>query len=103
MHYLRRHVLGLVAERVDNHSAAHRTVRTSGAGLRGPCYFQFLGLSVCALEIEAQNGSNRPSGGHFDERPSGLAHETASMAHVITRCKLAARIPSYQLTRRRDT
>ena len=55
MHHLRRHVLGLVADGVDDDSAAHRTIGASAARLCGPRDFQRLRLRVERLHIEPEH------------------------------------------------
>src|ERR1700722_391408 len=56
VHHLRDRILRLIAERVNNYAAAHRTVGTGAAGLAGARDFQVLSLGVDRSEIESQYG-----------------------------------------------
>ena len=55
VHHLRRDVLRLVAEGVNDDAATHRTIRAGRARLGGAGDFEFPGLRVGRLDIEAEN------------------------------------------------
>src|SRR5579862_1270889 len=56
MDYLRRDVLGAVADRIDQHSAAHRAIGAGGTRFGGARDLQLLELRVCRLKVEAEDG-----------------------------------------------
>ncbi len=54
MHHLWRHVLGTVADGVDDHAATDRTVRTRRSRFVGTCDLQCAKLGVGGLQVEAK-------------------------------------------------
>ena len=87
VHHLRDRVLGLVAERVDDHAAAHRTIGTSAAGLAGARNFQVLGLRVDRSEIKSKGGNAGSSeDGALEKSSAGEIHTNLSnLAHTFSR------------------
>src|ERR1700745_4142277 len=76
MYHLWNRVLGLVAQRVNNDAAAHRTIRTGAPSLAGSRNFQVLGLCVNGGEIETECGEARSTkNGAFEKRPAGEFHQ----------------------------
>src|ERR1700728_4147914 len=62
VNHLRSHVLGLVANRVDDDAAAHGAVRASAASLRGACDLKRLHLRMQRRQVKAENREPDGSG-----------------------------------------
>jgi hypothetical protein len=68
VHDLLGHIFSAVPDRVDDHAAAHRTVRTRRARLIGPRHLQNSQLCICWFEIEAkQRRRAATQRGNFEE------------------------------------
>src|SRR5260370_33231154 len=67
VHNLWGHVLGAVADGVDNHAAAHRAVGTRRARLIGPGDLQGPKLRIGRLQIEAKHGGRSSTDGRYLE------------------------------------
>src|SRR5271165_6460068 len=79
VNHLRNRVLGLVAQRVNDHAATHRTIRTSAARLGGTGNLQAHGLGVSGSEIESKKRKARASGERsLQEGPAREFHFTSS-------------------------
>ena len=101
VHYLRDGVLGLVAERVDDHAAAHGTIRAGAAGFAGAGNFEALRLGVERGEIKSEGGkAGAAKNGAFEKSPAReLHHLTPWCAFLMSGVKCfadAARPPLQQ-------
>ncbi len=77
--HLRGDVLGLVAQRVDDHAAAHGAVGAGGTGLGGARDLQLAHLGVGGGEVEAEDrGADTSDSAEFQEVPAGEIHRPAS-------------------------
>ena len=68
--HLRRHVLGLVAEGVDDDAATDRAVRAGGSRLGGARNLQLARLCVGGFQVEAQDAGYRAARADLQERSS---------------------------------
>src|SRR6202044_199332 len=73
--HLRRDVLRFVANRVDEHAATDRAVRTSRARFAGSGDFQFFEFGVSGLEVKSEDGSGGTTDcRNFEEISAGCLH-----------------------------
>src|ERR1700691_1342193 len=80
---LRDGVLGLVAERVDDDAAAHRTIRTGATCLAGSGNFERLGLGVNRSQIKAEGGeTGSAKHGAFEKSPARELHLVAPVLRI---------------------
>jgi hypothetical protein len=70
MNHLRGDVFGFVPERMNDDSAAHRTIGTGGARLSGFRNLEFLRLRVGSTNVEAKSRGDNCAGGRPYKRPS---------------------------------
>src|SRR5580700_10282151 len=75
VYHLRNRILGLVAERINDDAATHRTIGAGAAGFRGPRNFEALRLSVDRSQIKSQSGQAYSSSNcTFEESATGKLH-----------------------------
>src|ERR1022692_1657430 len=86
MHHRRPHVLALVAQRVDDYAAAHRTIRAGGAGFGGARDFQLARLGVGGRQIEAERGRGHGAGTELEEGTPGGRHRAPPMSIYTIKC-----------------
>lgn len=73
--YLRRDIFGAVANRVDQHTAAHGAVGTRRARFAGARDLQLFQLRISGLEVKPKNGGGTPaSSGDLQEVPASSLH-----------------------------
>ena len=72
--HLRGHVLGLVAERVNDHAATDRAVRAQGPRLRGARDLQLARLRVRFSDIESEHRGDHATCAHLKEPATGWFH-----------------------------
>src|SRR5262249_19582759 len=65
--HLRGDVLGLVAKRMDDHSTAHRTIRTRGTCLSSSGNLKFFGLRQDRAGIKSHQKRSGASGPNLEE------------------------------------
>src|SRR5579863_669773 len=79
VHHLGNCILRLVSQRVNDDAAAHRTIRTGAARLRGARNFQARRLRVDRSQIKSQSGqADSSSDCTFKESATGQVHLCAS-------------------------
>src|SRR5580704_11339014 len=79
VNHLRRHVLRLVSDGVNQYAATDRAVRTRRACLRRARDFQFFQLGVSGLQVKSEDGGGNPAdSGHFEEISAGRLHSRSS-------------------------
>jgi hypothetical protein len=77
VHYLRRNVLRLVSDGIDDRAATHRTIRTRRPRLTGSGDFEDSELRVSGLEIEPKySGSRAANGSELQKVSAGSLHRT---------------------------
>src|SRR3954470_4427853 len=87
MDHLGRDVFRFVADRIDQHSAAHRTIWTSGARLCGSRNLQLSNLRVCGSEIEAkQREAGTGQRRNLEEISTVCLHAVSHPCGVIRWC-----------------
>jgi hypothetical protein len=78
---LRRNVLGLVADRINENAAAHRAVGTRRARLCSARNLQFFQLGVSGLEVKSEDGGGDAADrSYLEEVSPGRLH-----AHITSR------------------
>src|SRR5271154_593342 len=79
VNHLRRHVLRLIPQRINQHAATHRAIRTRRACLRGSSNFQFFQLGVSRLKVKSEDGrGNSTNSRYLEEVSAGSFHPESS-------------------------
>ncbi len=79
VNHLRRHVLRLIPDRINQHAATHRAIRTRRACLGRARNFQFFQLGVSRLQVKSEDcGGNPADRRYLEEISAGRLHSRSS-------------------------
>jgi hypothetical protein len=94
VYYLRLHVLGFIADGVNDHSATHRAVRTRAASFRGARDLKSLRLRISRSEIKSEDGGCNASDGAdlYKIAASGRTHTDLRFKPGTSETRWTARI-----------